>query len=139
VAAPERWSLGFGLGFAFGLSDVQQQESDVIEGRNLAFTELTLAPSYRLTPSVARGIQASWGFQLGERGIASNSGESVEEGWALWQLALAGRYQREAGRGWYVAADAGAAALVDSIGGDSVAQWAQRDRELAAVMGRGPR
>jgi hypothetical protein len=120
---PARWSLDVGLGLAFGLSDLEERQGDVVEISSVFFTELTLAPSYWLTPSLALGLRTSWGAQPG-RGIASSSGASEDKDRTLWQLTATVRYQREAARGWYVTANGGAAAFVDGIGDDSVTQWA---------------
>jgi hypothetical protein len=123
TATPGRWSLGVGAGLALGLNDIEERESDVIEITNFVFAELTLAPSFWLTPSLALGLHTSWGFD-GGGGIESSSGESKDKGRTLWQLMAAARYQPQAARGWYIAANGGAAAFVDSIGDDSVSQWA---------------
>jgi hypothetical protein len=121
---PKRWSLDVGLGYAFGLSDAEEQQGDVVGISNLSFPELTVAPSFWVAPSLALGLHASWGFELGQRGLASSSGESEDLDRTLWQLMMAARYQPEQGRGWYVAANGGSAAVVDSIGDASVTQWA---------------
>jgi hypothetical protein len=124
TAVPGRWSLDVGLGVALGLSRTEERRSDVIELSNFGVMELTLAPSFWIAPSLALGLHASWGFEPGQRGLASNYGESKDKDRTLWQLMAATRYQPERGRGWYVAANGGVAAFVDSIGDDSVTQWA---------------
>jgi hypothetical protein len=124
MAMPARWSFDVGLGLALGLSDIEEQQGDSVEISSVVFAELTVAPSYWLTPRFALGLHTSWGFEPGQRGLASSSGESEDKERTLWQLTAAARYQRDAGQGWYLTANGGAAALVDSIGNDSVTQWA---------------
>jgi hypothetical protein len=120
-----RLQLGLGAGLIVGLGDAQVGRGDAIgiEGP-LVFMQLSLAPAYRVSPALAVGLRASYGSDLGSRSQVSSSGESLSLGRSLWEAAATLRYQAEPGRGGYVGVNAGAAALVDSEGDVSVAQWA---------------
>jgi hypothetical protein len=104
---------------------VWTSRGDVIDnGGSPAFWELSVAPSYRVARDFALGIRAAFGFEPGTRGEISASGGSVILDRKLWHASATGRYQPEPGSGWYVTLSAGAAAIVDSRGDESVSQWA---------------
>jgi hypothetical protein len=120
-----RFQLGLGTGFTWGLGDVWTSRGDVIENSGVpVFWELSVAPSYLVARDFALGIRAALGLQPGTRGEISASGGSVALDRKLWHASATGRYQPEPGSGWYVTLSAGAAAIVDSRGDESVSQWA---------------
>ncbi|MET0409982.1 MAG: hypothetical protein ABW217_01735 [Polyangiaceae bacterium] len=119
-----RWSFGVGAGFSLGLDNREEGESDLVVISSLAFGELTCTTMYQLTPKVALGFDAGWGSDLGSRGFASSDGEALAKDTSIWQVALSGRFQPEPRRGWYLGGEGGAVAIADSIGDDSVTQWA---------------
>lgn len=122
---PSRFQLGVGTGITLGVGEVWEGDGDVVvNSGGPAFLELSLAPSYRVTPDFALGVRAAFGLQPGSRAEVSSSGESVSLERNMWQLGATGRYQPEPARAWYVGAHAGAAAVVDSRGDASVSQWA---------------
>jgi hypothetical protein len=124
-AGASRLQLGLGAGFTVGLGDARVARGDAIgfEGP-VILMQLSLTPAYRISPAVALGLRGSFGSDLGSRGSASSSGESLAYDRNLWEAAATLRYQAEPGRGGYIGVSAGAAALVDSEGDASAVQWA---------------
>ena len=116
--------LGLGCGFALGLTDVEEGGGDSIGVGQTGYLDLSVAPSYQLTDSWALGPRVSWGFEAGDRGLASSDGEEVDIDRHLWQFAAEGRYQPGVQRGFYGAANAGVAGAMDRVGGVSAWQWA---------------
>lgn len=124
-AERSRFHLGVGAGFTLGLGDVWTAQGDIVENEGSPmFIDLSVAPSYRLAPDFALGVRAGVGLEPGSRGEVSSSGDSVELARRLWHASALGRYQPDAGRGWYVALSLGASSIVDIRGDSSVSQWA---------------
>jgi hypothetical protein len=119
-----RWSIGAGPGIALSLDSREEGQEDVVVSSWLMFAELTLEPLYWLTPHVALGLRGAWGFEIGDPGLATSDGTSLDKGQAVWELALAGRYRFERGGGWYVGGNAGAVAIQDNLGDQVATQWA---------------
>ena len=116
------WTLALGTALEFGMTDAHESEADNIAVESVHLIALQAAARYRVIDALALGVRLGWAFELGDRGYATSSGERGSYDRNLLQLALEGRYQ-PGGRGWYGAARAGAAAMMDGVDGQSVTQW----------------
>ena len=66
--------LSLGTGLTFGLSDVETQQSDVVEMSSSAYLwNVHAAASYRLGSVWALGVRGSWSSDAGARTSASSS------------------------------------------------------------------
>jgi hypothetical protein len=125
--------LGIGTGLTFGISELEERsgDSDNITGMFQPYN-LSVTPSFQLTPHWAFGVRGGVGTDSGARGTSSTSGESVSRTRTLWELGAEGRYQMRVERGGYVALNFGTAGAVDSEGSASASQWAPM---LGAALG----
>ncbi len=131
--ARHHFRLGLGTGLTFGVSDIEERSADAydITGMFQPYN-LSVTPSYQLTPRWAVGVRAAFGTDGGMRGTGSSTGEKVSATRTLWELGAEGRHQFGMARGGYVAFNAGAAHAVDSVGTASASQWAPM---LGAALG----
>jgi hypothetical protein len=124
TSEPHRLRLTLGTGLTLGLADVETQESDVVSLANTFYRwNVSIAPSYQLSRTWALAARGSWSSDAGARGTDSSS---------LWQLGSEIRQQPRGWLGLYVAAGLSAAAARDSVGGETVTQWAPA---LGAAVG----
>lgn len=119
-----RWSPDVGAGWLHGLSSVEERDGDLVSTTQLRLGELALSALYQVPGPLGVGARASWGTELGQRGVAASSGGTIDLDRSLWQVSLAARYQVTRGRSWALGGNAGAAAMSDSMGNESVTQWA---------------
>ena len=118
-----RWSIGVGLGFAGNA--YTYSEGGFGRGTDrIAVAEVTLAPAYQLTPSVALALQAGLGYGFGGLGIGDTFDRELDESQTLGELALSARYQAQPARGWYGAVQGGVVGIRDRVEEKSVAQSA---------------
>jgi hypothetical protein len=105
------------------MSDVRESHSaDAIAVLRVHLLGLNASARYRVVDALAMGIRVGWAFGLDRRGYVSSSGESGSSDRSLGQLAMEARYQ-PGERGWYGAVRGGTAAIIDSVGSQSVTQW----------------
>lgn len=117
----EPWSLAGGVALAGSVSYQAAGWGNTVETNRLTFAELLLAPTYRLTPSVALALQAGLGLGLGNERML---GPAVDHGQTIGELSLAGRYQGELWCGWYVSGQGGVVAIQDRVDEQQATQWA---------------
>jgi hypothetical protein len=118
-----RWSIGAGVGFAGNA--YTYSEAGLGRGTDrIAVAEVTLAPAYQLTPSVALGLPAGLGYGFGGLGIRDTFDRELDEIQTLGELALSARYQAELARGWYGAVQGGVVGIRDRVEQKSTAQSA---------------
>jgi hypothetical protein len=116
TSEPHRLRLTLGTGLTLGLADVETQESDVVSISSTFYRwNVSVAPSYQLSRTWALGARGSWSSDAGARGSDSSS---------LWQLGAEVRQQPRGWLGLYLAASLGGAAARDTVGGETVTQWA---------------
>lgn len=116
--------MGVGAGVAAELDGVAERDGDRFTLTKTGYVELSVSPSYQLDETWALGLRTSWGFEAGDRGLASSDAPELEIERHLWQLAAEGRYQPGGQRGFYGSAHAGTAGAMDSIGDATAWQWA---------------
>jgi hypothetical protein len=108
--------LGIGTGLTFGISELEEQDGDsyTITGMMQPYN-LSVTPSYQLTPHWAFGVRGGFGTDSGARSSKTRT---------LWELGAEARYQLRVERGGYAALNVGTAGAIDSEGGASASQWA---------------
>jgi hypothetical protein len=121
-APPARWSLGVGSGLSLSLTEREVANFDSIYVDSPVLADLTLMPAVQVSPNVSVGALVGWSFEPGDRGLYTAQGSTIEQSTNLWRFGLEARYREGSSVGWYLAGAAGAAAVVDTLGDESLTQ-----------------
>jgi hypothetical protein len=133
AAAPPSWSVGSSVGMAMQLNWSAEAHAGGEMREYLMFAGLTLEPLYHVTSAIGLGPRLAWGSRVAvDQDWTLSSGETLDVSTTLWEVALGGRFQPRPGRGVHVSAHGGAQVIVDSIGDQSVSDWAPL---VAAAVG----